>query len=149
MLQAVIQQNSIIYLPTGAGKTFIAFMTMKHYYPQIEKYAYKPQLAARINLKSFLRPFAAGGKRIVFAAPKVAIVTQQYNVLSRQTQFSVGLFNGNMNVDNWTKDMWESQIDLHSVSCLIINLISNFNFLYSRYLLWVARFSWIFWTKII
>ncbi|XP_059487782.1 endoribonuclease Dicer-like [Neocloeon triangulifer] len=97
MLNAVIKGNSIIYLPTGAGKTFIAFMAMKHFYSEIEK------------------PFADGGKRIVFAAPKVALVTQQCTVLQRQTQFSVGMFNGNMNVDNWTRDMWEQQIEVHQV----------------------------------
>ena len=128
MFRAVIQRNSIIYLPTGAGKTFIAFMTMKHFYPQIEKYLYNSCLAPRISFIwkfSFCRPFAAGGKRIVFAAPKVAIVTQQYSVLSRQTQFSVGLFNGNMNVDNWSKEMWESQIDMHPVQLFNVNSIKT------------------------
>jgi len=118
MLRAVIAKNSIIYLPTGAGKTFISFMAMKHYYSQIEMYmAYFWFLFKFdfINIEAFCSPLSAGGKRIVFAAPKVAIVTQQFNVLKRQTQFSVGMFNGNMNVDNWDKATWESQISLHQV----------------------------------
>lgn len=37
ILDSVIQKNTIIYLPTGAGKTYIAIMALKHFANSLEK----------------------------------------------------------------------------------------------------------------
>jgi len=40
MTNVAMEQNTIIYLPTGAGKTFISIMVMKKFHKEVEKYAY-------------------------------------------------------------------------------------------------------------
>lgn len=38
LLEEVIKMNSILYLPTGSGKTFIATMLIKHMGESLTKY---------------------------------------------------------------------------------------------------------------
>lgn len=38
LIELALVQNSIIYLPTGSGKTFIAMMVMKHLSAPLNKY---------------------------------------------------------------------------------------------------------------
>lgn len=37
ILKSCIERNTIIYLPTGAGKTYIAIMALKHFAKDLEK----------------------------------------------------------------------------------------------------------------
>lgn len=37
ILKACIEKNTIVYLPTGAGKTYIALMALKHFAKDLEK----------------------------------------------------------------------------------------------------------------
>lgn len=85
LFRCALEQNTIVYLPTGSGKTFIAAMLIK------EK---GDETTGSIH---------QGGKRTVFLVPTVALAIQQAAYLRRHTYLKVKEYYGSMNVDFWAK----------------------------------------------
>ncbi|XP_029037837.2 endoribonuclease Dicer [Osmia bicornis bicornis] len=92
LLEVALKQNTIVYLPTGAGKTFIAIMLIK-------------ELSADVQ-----RPFDDGRKHTVFIVNTVPLVTQQSEYIKRLTDLSCGAVSGDCNVDFWKDMEWEQQL---------------------------------------
>uniref|UniRef100_A0A182J388 Dicer-2 n=1 Tax=Anopheles atroparvus TaxID=41427 RepID=A0A182J388_ANOAO len=91
MKKICLAKNSIVYLPTGAGKTHIALMVMKE-----KSY----QLQSSIE---------EGGKRMFFLANTIALAKQQAQFFSRHLPFSVRLYTSEVNVDAWKGDRWKQE----------------------------------------
>lgn len=91
LFEAARHENVIVCLGTGTGKTFIAVMLIREY-----------DAAVRI-------PFEEGGKRTFFLVPTVPLVVQQQKAIKDQTDLRVGGYVGDMNVDNWSAEHWNSE----------------------------------------
>lgn len=97
LLEHVLAKNAIIYLPTGAGKTFIAMMAIKS------------------MAKPLALPLAGGGKRSVFLANTVALAHQQSEWLRQHTSLRVSVYTGDMNVDAWKRERWGDEFNDNQV----------------------------------
>lgn len=105
LLEIAMQRNTIVYLPTGAGKTYIALMTMK-------------RLAGDLT-----RSLADGGKRSIFIVNTVVLANQQMEAIRRATALRVAKYTGDMNVDAWRRDRWLDEFEENQVlvaTCQII-----------------------------
>uniref|UniRef100_A0A182PBR4 Dicer-2 n=1 Tax=Anopheles epiroticus TaxID=199890 RepID=A0A182PBR4_9DIPT len=91
MKEVCLAKNTIIFLPTGAGKTYIALMVMKEISYQVRD---------RIQ---------EGGKRTFFLANTVALAKQQAHFFSRHMPFNVRLYTSEVNVDAWKSDRWNDE----------------------------------------
>ncbi|XP_039299429.1 endoribonuclease Dicer-like [Nilaparvata lugens] len=111
LLPLAVQNNCIIYLPTGSGKTFLATMIIKHFGADIEK------------------KLSEGGKRAFFLVNTVQLVEQQAQLIKRQTTFTVGEYTGQTGCDLWSEQIWKSELDNKSVivmtSQILLNLLSH------------------------
>nr|CAD7257373.1 unnamed protein product [Timema shepardi] len=76
LLEKAFRQNTLLYLPTGSGKTYIAVMLIKAMLQEIEP------------------PFEATGKRTVFMVNTVPLVEQQATYIQRFVPVSVGRYSG-------------------------------------------------------
>ncbi len=86
LFQAALEENIIVYLPTGSGKTFIAALLIKEMSGDVTK------------------PLDSGGKRTVFLVPTIVLAIQQAAYLKRHTHLKVKEFYGSMGVDMWGED---------------------------------------------
>ncbi|KAK2645038.1 hypothetical protein Ddye_020233 [Dipteronia dyeriana] len=89
------KRNTIAVLETGAGKTMIAVMLINDIAQAIKSNGDK--------------------KIIIFLAPTVHLVHQQYDVIKIQTDFKVGEYYGAMGVDEWNLNSWEKEINQNDV----------------------------------
>lgn len=97
LFEIACKQNVIIYLPTGAGKTFIAVMLIK-------------ELSADIR-----KSYDEGGKRTVFIVNTVPLVMQQSEYITRLTGLSCAALSGDIGIDVWTNKEWNAQLKEHKV----------------------------------
>lgn len=81
-----MDENIIVYLPTGSGKTFIAALLMKELSHEVTK------------------SLSAGGKRTVFLVPTIVLAIQQAAYLKKHTCLKVKEYYGSMGVDIWGKN---------------------------------------------
>ncbi|GAB4832726.1 endoribonuclease Dicer [Ancistrocladus abbreviatus] len=93
LCKRALEENVIVYLETGCGKTHIAVLLMQEMGCLIKK----PQ------------------KNIcVFLAPTVALVNQQFSVIVDSTNFKVGLYCGDVKLQK-NHDKWDREIEQYEV----------------------------------
>jgi endoribonuclease Dicer len=95
-------QNTIIYLPTGSGKTFIAVMLIKEMSGSLDK-----------------------GKHTFFMVNTVALVNQQAAYIRRHSHRSVGEYSGDLNVDLWTREQWQEELLHHQIMVMTCQIFLN------------------------
>uniref|UniRef100_A0A182MEF3 Dicer 2 n=1 Tax=Anopheles culicifacies TaxID=139723 RepID=A0A182MEF3_9DIPT len=88
-----LAKNTIVYLPTGSGKTFVALMVMKEISYQVRN------------------TIEEGGKRTFFLANTVALAKQQAQFFFRHMPFNVKLYTSEVNVDAWKSDRWHKEFN--------------------------------------
>lgn len=89
-----LKQNTIIYLGTGLGKTFI-----------IVQYLQDAQVQRLVS----------EGKRVVFLAPTQDLIKQQAEYLTKQLDYSGKVYSGRSSragehIDHWNFDTWQDEL---------------------------------------
>ncbi|KAK6635205.1 hypothetical protein RUM44_000456 [Polyplax serrata] len=105
LINHAINQNSIIYLPAGSGKTIIAINVL---------------LSRTTDLT---RPNIELGKKAFFIATTKVLVVQLASVLIAHTKFNVSYYTGDMNVDAWSQDIWEKQLQNNHVLVMTAEIL--------------------------
>nr|CAD7201419.1 unnamed protein product [Timema douglasi] len=107
LLEKAFVQNTLLYLPTGSGKTYIAVMLIKAMLQEIEP------------------PFEATGKRTVFMVNTVPLVEQQATYIQRFVPVSVGRYSGDRKVDFWSREVWLEELKNNQVLVMTAQIFLN------------------------
>ena len=102
LLEKAKQHNTIVYLGTGSGKTFIAVMLIKH-----------------------MRDEIIQNKKVVFLTNNVALLEQQAEVISKMTGLVTGSYCGSNGVDDWDKSRWQKERRENQVMVFIHQVFLN------------------------
>ncbi|XP_044009238.1 endoribonuclease Dicer-like [Aphidius gifuensis] len=97
LYEKAIAGNTIIYLPTGSGKTYIAAMLIK---------------AMSQDVRA---DFSKGGKRTIFIVNTVPLVEQQSIYISKYTDLTCQGYSGDMSVVHWSKNQWFDEFEKNQV----------------------------------
>ncbi|XP_069680713.1 endoribonuclease Dicer isoform X2 [Periplaneta americana] len=102
LMNSAKEHNTIVYLPTGSGKTFIAVMLIKHMSSDLDK-----------------------GKHTFFLVNTVALVTQQARYIKRHSHRPVGEYSGDLNVDIWPRETWRNELGTHQIMVMTCQIFLN------------------------
>lgn len=102
------ENNTIIYLPTGSGKTFIAICLIKRFRKALQK------------------PWGHGGKRTFFLVNTVPLVIQQKKVIEKLCAVTgVGAYSSEDGVDYWDKVKWDTELENNQVIVMTSQILSD------------------------
>lgn len=102
LMNLVKKENTIIYLPTGSGKTFIAVMLIKEMSASLDR-----------------------GKHSFFMVNTVALVRQQAAYIRRHSRHSVGEYSGDLNLDYWSKEKWQEELSKNQILVMTCQIFLN------------------------
>lgn len=106
--EIAIKGNTIIYLPTGSGKTFIAICLIKRFREALQK------------------PWGEGGKRTFFLVNTIPLVTQQKKCIQNLCAISgVGGYSGEDGVDYWDKEKWDAELQENQVIVMTSQILCD------------------------
>lgn len=114
MENIALNENSIIFLPTGSGKTFIAI-----------------QLIKRLQ-ESTKAPYSKGSKRIFFLVNTVPLVSQHIKVVENLTSLSVKGFTSQDKIDLWDQNEWLLQLENVQVIIIQSKFILRTKYVYEK-----------------
>ncbi|KAG5887606.1 hypothetical protein JTB14_002615 [Gonioctena quinquepunctata] len=98
LMKIGLKKNTIMFLPTGSGKTFISLMILK-------------SMSGKL-----LRSYSNGGKITIILVNTIALVEQHKKYILDHTNLRVGQYTGEMNLDFWPKNKWLKEFDKYQVS---------------------------------
>lgn len=122
--EIALKKNTIIYLPTGSGKTFIAVLILKQLSHPLQKYIASIFVIDLSKTCSY-RPISQNGKISVMLVNTVTLVDQQAKSLRRCTQFEVAGYSGDLNVDFWDKSRWLGEFEKYQVLVMTSQIFLN------------------------
>lgn len=103
-MEKALERNTIVYLQTGSGKTYIAVMLIRKLGDAITRpYPSDPQ-----------------AKRSIFLANTVPLIKQQADYLAKFTPFKVDAYYGDKKIDDrfvdfWDEAIWEAELRKNQV----------------------------------
>ncbi|VVC42507.1 Hypothetical protein CINCED_3A023563 [Cinara cedri] len=107
LLEEVKKENTILFLPTGSGKTYIATMLIK-------------EMGECLN-----KPIGKGRKWTFYIVQSVPLVNQQASSLRRHLPWNIGTFSGDMNVDFWSRDQWNNILEKCHIMVMTAQIYLN------------------------
>ncbi|CAO1407677.1 unnamed protein product [Diamesa hyperborea] len=112
LIEVCINKNSIIYLPTGAGKTFCALKVIEHFE------------------KDFKKKLSDGGKRSLFLVNTTQLADQHANSIRSYLHYKVAVWTSEIgNRKGWNKEKSLDEFEKHHIilatSQLILDAIKH------------------------
>ena len=128
MLNRAKKENTIVMMPTGTGKTFVAVLLIKHYIHQVMTDPWKGPCGENRNCGD--GKCSCGDrnwKRTFFLVNNVTLVSQQKRVLEQHTGVSVGEYSGSHNktIDTWSEKTWSYEFKLHQIVVMTTDIFKN------------------------
>ena len=135
MLNRAKEENTIVMMPTGSGKTFVAVLLIKHNINQVMSDPWKGK-NSKCQVSEKECGFGTCGcgdrnwKRTFFLVNQVTLVSQQATVLKNHTGVSVGCFSGgSTGIDTWDELAWYYEFKKHQIlvmtAQIFLNIISS------------------------
>ena len=121
LLEAAMEENTIVVLGTGTGKTFVSVLLIRELQYQI--------LGSFSTHKRTIFLVTTGINNLllcqIMCLPLVPLVAQQAKVVRDNLDVNVGEFKGDSKIDTWNELTWVNKFEQHHVLVMTAQIFVN------------------------